>query len=124
MAKLKKGYYSEDSHLLIVLYSEDRHSLAPKWNRDIQEHIDDFPGHVNVITMEDLSNFLDISGTGADLNNPLPSKLRNLMDLKKNTLAGDDDAFNVLIDIKDRAIISLSEMKVNNYWYDHFLSSR
>ncbi|MFX1366679.1 MAG: hypothetical protein ACFFCE_06370 [Promethearchaeota archaeon] len=122
--KLEKGYYTDDTHLLIVLYNEKRHYLAPKWDRDIKKLVDDFPDRINVITIEDLSNFLGLAGTGTNPDNPLPPEINILMKLKKESLKGDEDAFNALMDKKDDAIISLNEMGVNEYWFDQFLGSR
>ena len=115
--KLDKGYYTEDTHLLIVLYNEARHDLAKSWNLDVQRRVEDFPGHVNVITIEDLSNFL---GLDQDSN----KKLFDLMEHKKGALRGDEEAFNKLITLKDEARLSLSQMRVNQYWFDKFLGSR
>jgi len=105
------------SIILIVLYNEDRLKLARSWNLQIQAYVDDYSSHVNVIALEDLSNFL---GLNSDAN----KELLNLMKLKNKCLRGYEDAFQALIDLKDKARISLTQMKVNQNWFDMFLGSR
>ncbi|MBA7674398.1 hypothetical protein ES703_82612 [subsurface metagenome] len=115
--KLDKGYYGKDTHLLIVLYNKDRASLARSWDRQIQSFITDYPGHVNVITIEDLSKFLDLDKASNE-------ELNDFMYNKMLALSGYEDNFNNLKNQRDSKLISLHQMKVTQYWFDKYIGSR